>query len=57
MDKEIVTYFGIDFGDVGKTAYGLYDPETGKFHEISEEEYQQLIEYNTICSRLAKVFS
>ncbi len=45
MDKEIITYFGMDLGnDVDKTAYGCYDPETGKFHEISEEEYSKLME-------------
>ena len=52
MDKEVVAYFGIDLGDVDKTAYGLYDPETGTFHEITQEEYQELIEYNTICDKL-----
>ena len=44
MDKEIITYFGMDLGDVDKTAYGLYDPETGTFQEISEEEYSKLME-------------
>ena len=43
MDKEVVAYFGIDLGDVDKTAYGLYDPETGTFHEISKEEYDDLM--------------
>ena len=44
MDKEIIIYFGMDLGDVDKTAYGIYDPETGKFQEISEEEYSKLME-------------
>ena len=43
MDKELITYFGMDLGDVDKTAYGIYDPETGKFQEISEEEYNDLM--------------
>ena len=43
MDKEVVAYFSIDLGDVDKTAYGLYDPETGKFQEISEEEYEKFM--------------
>jgi hypothetical protein len=43
MYKEIITYFSMDLGDVDKTTYGLYNPETSKFHEISEEEYKALV--------------
>lgn len=43
MNKELIVYMGIDFGDVDRTAYGLYDPETGKFQEIDKEEYENLI--------------
>ena len=50
MDKELIVYMGMDFGDVDKTAYGLYDPETGKFQEIDEEEYNKFIKCNFLNS-------
>ena len=43
MDKEIIVYMGVDLGDVDRTAYGVYDPETGMFQEISEEDYNDLM--------------
>lgn len=42
-EKIIYTYFGLDYGTDHGTAYYIYDPETGKHHQITKEQYEEVM--------------